>query len=171
METIETTNTVEKGGYATEIEGASHQMINHRTVLREVRAVYRGNKKGWLHMKTVADAAEAIRKVIPDNSREHFVCLYLNGANEMVAYAVVATGTANSCRVHPREVFQLAVLVGSVAIIFGHNHPSAVVTPSEDDKHLTKVLKKGAELLGIKILDHIVVTDRQHHSFFDNGGL
>ena len=170
METIETTGTHENG-YETKNEGTPSQVEIQRTVLREVRAVYRGKKKGWSHIRTAENAAEAIRKVIPDNSREHFVCLYLNGAHELVAYAITATGTANSCRVHPREVFQMAVLVGAVAIIIGHNHPSANVTPSEDDRHLTKVLKNGADLLGVKLLDHIVVTDRQKHSFVDNGGL
>jgi DNA repair protein RadC len=117
------------------------------------------------------DAAELIRKILPDNSREHLVVLYLDGAHQTISYAVTATGAANVVAVHPREVFQRAVLVGAAALIISHNHPSGSVEASEQDRVLTYVLKKAGECLGIKILDHVIVTNDSHYSFAEMGEL
>jgi DNA repair protein RadC len=93
------------------------------------------------------------------------VALYLDGAHTIIAYSVVFTGTANSCQVHAREIFQCAVLVGAVAVVVGHNHPSGEVSPSSEDLKVTKQLQDAGGLLGIKVLDHVIVTDLCFHSF------
>ena len=146
-------------------------VITRTTFVREVRAVYRGPRRSPAAMRSPSTAAEFIRKVLPDNSREHFVVLHLDGANQVISYSVVATGTANSCPTHPREVFQGSVLVGAVALIVSHNHPSGDLTQSEDDRKITARLKEAATLLGIKFHDHIIVTDSGFHSFAEGGGL
>ena len=105
------------------------------------------------------DVADFVRSVLTDNSREHCVALYLDGAHQVVSYSIISIGTANMSVVHPREVFQRAILAGAISIIIAHNHPSGVLTPSDEDHKVTKRLKDAGEILGIKLLDHLIVTD------------
>ena len=145
--------------------------VSRTTFVREVTAVYRGPRRAATVLRTPQTAADFIRKLLPDNSREHFVVLHLDGAHQVIGYAVVATGTANSCVVHPREVFQGAILMGAVALIISHNHPSGDETPSTEDRTLTTRLKEAAQLLGMKILDHVIVTNEGFHSLAEEGQL
>jgi hypothetical protein len=85
--------------------------------IREVSLSYRipsGKKKAKTFISGPDRAADFIRRVLPDNVREHFMALYLDGSHSVVAYSVVATGGARYCPVIPREVFQPAVLVGAL---------------------------------------------------------
>lgn len=134
------------------------------TFIREVRATYHATGTKPFPITGPADTATFIRSVLTDNSREHFVAIYLDGAHQVVSYAMIAIGTANSCPVHPREIFQRAVLCGAVALIVAHNHPSGNLTPSKKDLAVTKRLRQGSELLGIRLLDHLILSDLEHHS-------
>ena len=102
-------------------DGIGGNIATKTTFVREVTAVYRGARRATVEMGTPEGAADFIRKVLPDNSREHFVALYLDAGHKVMAFSVIATGTANSCPVHPREVFQMGFLTGAIAIIVGHN--------------------------------------------------
>ena len=145
---------------------------NNFVWVREVRVNYHGPKrKVFKGIKEAKGAAEIIRKLLPDNSREHFIGLYLNGAHEVIAYSILATGTANACPVHPREIFQPAILSGAIAILVAHNHPSGQCEPSSADCAVTKNLKDAGELLNIKLLDHLIITQDGFYSFCENSGL
>jgi len=87
------------------------------------------------------------------------VALYLNASHHVAAYSIVSIGSANSAPVAPREVFQRAVLTGAISIVVAHNHPSDSTEPSPDDRAVTKRLRDAGQLLGIKVLDHLIVTD------------
>jgi DNA repair protein RadC len=89
--------------------------------------------------------------------REEFWILHLNTKNRLIGYEVVSTGSLTASVVHPREVFKAAILNNSNGIICAHNHPSGDTTPSREDISITKRLKEGAEILGIRLLDHIIV--------------
>ena len=96
------------------IETAPENQPSGRTAtvtkfVREIRVNYRGPKKEQVSIQLPKTAADFIRKVLPDNSREHFVCLYLDAAHAIAGFAVTATGTATYCLVHCREVFQRAI--------------------------------------------------------------
>ena len=151
--------------------GMEKTRMGHSTFVREVTAVYRGARRATTKIKEPKCSADFIRKILPDNSREHFVALYLDGAHKVVAFSVVSTGTANSCHVHPREVFQGAILAGAVAIIVGHNHPSGDMTPSGDDRKVTACLSDAGKLLGIRLLDHVIVVEDGFHSFSKAGDI
>lgn len=138
------------------------------TFVREIAAHYRGPRRTQIQVGGPSDAARFMRGVFPDNSREHFVALYLDGAHKVMAFSIVATGCANSCPVHPREVFQNAILSGAISIIIGHNHPSGSTTPSAEDRKVTEVLKAAGELLGIRVLDHVIVGEDDFYSFASN---
>ena len=89
--------------------------------------------------------------------REHFVVVHLDGQNRMIAKETIAIGSLNEATVHPREVFKSAVHHGSAAIICLHNHPSGNMTPSLNDIAMTERLVKCGELLGIKVLEHLII--------------
>jgi len=129
------------------------------TFIREVRVTYQPTTSKLFAIKGPDDVADFVRSILTDNSREHFIALYLDGAHQVASYSIVSIGTANSAVVHPREVFQRAILAGAVSIIIAHNHPSGVLTPSPEDHKVTRRLKEAGEILGIKLLDHLIVTD------------
>jgi DNA repair protein RadC len=118
------------------------------------------------------DAAPIIRALIGDADREHFVVLCLDGKNAVIAANIVSVGSLNLAIVHPRETFKAAVLCNANAIICGHNHPSGDPEPSMEDQALTKRLHAAGEVLGIKLLDHIIIGDEgRQYSFADQGRL
>lgn len=96
--------------------------------------------------------------------REVFVVLVLNARNAVLAKELISVGTTASSLIHPAQIFKPAILAGSVAIVVAHNHPSGDVTPSVEDDAVTKRLVAAGEILGIKVLDHIIVAGE--HDFF-----
>lgn len=91
-----------------------------------------------------------------DRRQEHFISVTLDGAHQVIATRVVTVGTLNSSQIHPRELFADAISDRAAAVIVAHNHPSGELTPSAEDLQVTARLKKGGELLGIKLLDHLI---------------
>lgn len=102
---------------------------------------------------------------------EEFVTVFLDAKHAPIGYQVVSVGSLTLSIVHPREVFKGALLANAAAIVFAHNHPSADPTPSTEDIELTKRLKECGELLGIRVLDHVVMGDTRNYSFADHGTL
>lgn len=117
------------------------------------------------------DAADILKAYIGDCDREHFVAVMLDTKNKVAAINTVSIGSLNSSIVHPREVFKAAILHNSNCILLGHNHPSGVLTPSSEDLITTNRLVDAGNILGIKILDHIIVSESDHLSFLDKGFL
>ena len=99
------------------------------------------------------------------------MALYLSAAHEVICYSLISTGTANAAMISPRELFQRAIACGAVALVFAHNHPSGHVEPSAEDRRVTTQIKDAGELLGIKLLDHVIVSDTGFYSFQDKGEL
>lgn len=137
--------------------------------LREVVVNFKNTKKTYSKIREASGVAETVRKCLITNAKENFIALYLDGAHAVIAYSVVSVGLQNVTQVHPREVFQAAILCGAVALVIAHNHPSGNLEPSKEDIKVTKVLKESGELLGIKLLDHVIVTDSSFFSFVENG--
>jgi len=104
-----------------------------------------------------------------DRKQEHFICISLNGANEVIASRVVSVGLVNKTHVHPREVFADPITDRASTIIVAHNHPSGDLEPSKDDIAITKQLKAAGETLGIRLLDHIIFNQKGYYSFLDKG--
>lgn len=128
-------------------------------VIREVAIRYVGrSKKAPAAIRGPADAAAFLRRAVADDAREHFVAIYLDGRHRPIAHQIVSIGTATASLVHPREVFQPAVLLGACAVVVAHNHPSGDPSPSSEDREVTKRLAEAGNLLGITLLDSIVWT-------------
>jgi len=97
-----------------------------------------------------------MRSKIKDYSKEHFYVIALNSRNWSVSE--ISIGTLDSSLVHPREVFSEAIKNKAVSVIFVHNHPSGDPEPSEEDLAITKKLIDSGNVLGIKVIDHIIIT-------------
>ncbi len=106
---------------------------------------------------------------IADKQQEHFICISLNGANEVIEKRLVTVGLLNNCQVHPREVFADVITDRAASVIFAHNHPSGELTPSQSDLKFQEQLTKAGNILGINIIDHIIISKRGYYSFQEHG--
>ena len=102
-------------------------------------------------------------------NQETFLAVYLNGANRVIKAERISTGTLNSAAVHPRDVFRPAIINDTAAVILAYNHPSGTLETSPEDVALTGRLKKAGEIVGIRVLDHIVFTAHGYLSMKQEG--
>ena len=117
------------------------------------------------------DAYEMIKEQLEGLDREQFIIACLNTKNEPTNITVVSVGSLNKAIVHPREVFKTAILSNAASIMAFHNHPSGETTPSQQDIQLTNRLYQAGELLGIKLLDHLIIGDGRFTSLKEKGYL
>ena len=129
--------------------------------------VRRRIKPAGLKISRPSDALPLIQHY-GDRTQEHFLCISLNGANEVMQVRVVTIGLVNQSHVHPREVFSDVIVERASAIIMAHNHPSGRVEPSREDTEVTQRIKVAGDLLGIELLDHIVFTQDKYYSFAEH---
>jgi DNA repair protein RadC len=101
--------------------------------------------------------------------QEHFVCITLNGAGELIEKRTISVGILNHSPVHPREVFAPAITDRAASVIFVHNHPSGNPEPSSQDIAITRQLKDAGEILGIRVQDHLIIAARGHTSLRERG--
>jgi DNA repair protein RadC len=108
-----------------------------------------------------------------DDDKEHFWVLLLNAQNHYLMHTEVSVGTQSATLVHPREVLGPAVREGASAIILVHNHPSGDPTPSREDLRLTRQLREGAQLLDLRLHEHIIIGNgtRRYISLSQRGGI
>jgi len=105
-----------------------------------------------------------------DADKEHFVLLAMNNKNKVNGFKVVSTGSLTASLVHPREVWRAALHLCAAAVVFVHNHPSGDPAPSQEDQEITRRLKETGDVLGIRVLDHVVLgDDGRFFSFSDRG--
>lgn len=105
---------------------------------------------------------------LANETKEHFITLHLDGKNRILCIDLVSSGSLSQAIVHPRECFKTALLSSAAAIILLHNHPSGDPAPSREDREITRRLKEVGELLGIRVLDHIIVGS-SYFSFVEMG--
>ena len=103
--------------------------------------------------------------------REEFKVILLDGKNVIIKDVTVSEGSLTLSIVHPREAFVPAVKESAAAVIFVHNHPSGDPEASAEDRALTKRLVSVGEIMGIRVLDHVIIGDRRYLSFADQGWL
>jgi DNA repair protein RadC len=121
------------------------------------------------HVRSAQDVFDAFRDRFAASDREEFLAVILDGRNRIAGFNLISIGTLTSSLVHPREVFKPAILASAAALVLVHNHPSGDPEPSAEDRALTSRLQQAGELLGIRILDHVVVGDGRFRSFAEEG--
>lgn len=104
-----------------------------------------------------------------DNRIEVFKILLLNSSNQIFREVVISEGSLNLSIVHPREVFRLAITESAASVMLMHNHPSGNPEPSPEDLKLTRQLVNAGEILGIKVIDHIIISGSSFTSFVSKG--
>ena len=125
-------------------------------------SLVRESESGWNNTRAINQASQVekfLRPYTDTLDREEFIMLALDAKNMPIGWNVVSIGTLTLSLVHPREVFKAALSMNAAAIIAVHNHPSGDPTPSREDLALTKRLKDCGELLGIRLLDHVITGD------------
>ena len=145
---------------AKRINIVSIKMVKESSFLYQIRTI-----------SSPKDAYEMIKEQLEGLDREQFIIACLNTKNEPTNISVVAVGTLNKAIVHPREVFKTAILSNAASIMAFHNHPSGETTPSQQDIQLTNRLYEAGELLGIKLLDHLIIGDGTFTSLKEKGYL
>jgi DNA repair protein RadC len=143
--------------------------------LMSIRAVFkkevvREAAPAWLSARC-ADAGQVFElfRDLSRETKEHFVALHMDNKNRINCYDTVSIGSLSASIVHPREVYKSALLSSAAAVIFLHNHPSGDTTPSREDMEITQRLKEAGELLGIRVLDHLIIGDSGFYSFTNSG--
>lgn len=144
--------------------------------VRELRVVYTKSSQpqSWPRAKgihTARDAATILVPILEHEVQEVFGVLVLSTKHTLIGYQEVHRGTLDNVSVHARDVFRAALLLNASGIVLAHNHPSADPTPSADDIAMTRQLVAAGELLGVEILDHIIVGEKQYVSFKETGRL
>jgi len=137
-------------------------------VVASLEFARRRSAKGLLVIQKAQDVLPLIMP-IADKKQEHFLCLSLNGANEVIGNRVVTVGLLNSSQVHPREVFAEVISDRAASVILAHNHPSGVLKPSPEDITINQQLIDAGKILGITVLDHIIITKKGYLSFEEAG--
>jgi len=106
---------------------------------------------------------------IAGKKQEYFVCISLNGTNEVIEKRIVTVGLLDKTQVHPREVFADVITDRAAAVIFAHNHPSGELKPSSSDLKIHEQLTEAGKILGINVLDQIIVSKKGYYSFQEEG--
>jgi len=104
-----------------------------------------------------------------DDDKEHFWAIFLNSQNRYLLHTLVSLGTQSASLVHPREVLGPALREGAASVILVHNHPSGDPTPSAEDRAITERLRQVGDLVGIRVLDHVVIGRARYASMAEEG--
>ncbi len=127
-------------------------------------------KKGYkLQIKTAADVYQYYVDELQNKTKEYFYALFLDTKNRILKEELVSIGTLNESLIHPRELFNSAVQASCNSVIIVHNHPSGDCVPSDSDKEVTKVLVDAGEIMGIKVLDHVIIGKEGFMSLKESG--
>jgi DNA repair protein RadC len=117
------------------------------------------------------DVVAILQDELLSADREKLICLMLNAKNVVIGMEIVSVGTLTSSMAHPREIYKSAILKNAASIILSHCHPSGDPTPSRDDIQMTERVAKAGEILGIRLLDHVIIGEQGTFSFRNAGQL
>lgn len=160
--------------YQANLFGEGTLPETRKIIIKQIEARYRNevlreDAPKWVSKRYTAPCQIfEIFKYLRLEAKEHFIVLHLDGKNRIVCYDPVSVGSLNQSIVHPREVFKTACLSSAAAILLIHNHPTGDPDPSREDLEITRRLREAGDLLGIKVLDHIIIGD-SYLSFVERG--
>lgn len=135
-------------------------------LIRESSVLYKNRT-----VNSPQEAADLFEPFLKDEDRENFLIAGLDSKNKPTVISIISVGSLNSSIVHPREVFKIAILSNSNAIILAHNHPSGLPEPSREDLEVTRRLIEAGKILGIEVLDHIIIGSHSRFVSFKEKGI
>jgi len=127
------------------------------------------HKKSIQKISSSKHVFELMQYILGDLSHEEFWVVYLNNSNVVLAKQQISKGGLNSTLVDLRLIYKRALELSAVGVILTHNHPSGKLSPSGADKMLTEKIKNAGHALDIRVLDHVIITEKNYFSFADEG--
>ena len=154
-----------------EFKGLGSAKTAHIQAALEIGRRFREDEAstGKQKVSSAKDIVDILKPQLRDLKTETFKVVYLDSNNRIIDIADATTGTVNHAIPIVREIIHTALQKFAVSIICVHNHPSANITPSTEDKKLTKELSDAGKLMEIKLVDHIIIGDDNYYSFSDEG--
>ena len=148
--------------------------IKSAVILAALELGKRSNSLKSLNSVKITEASTVFnyyRNVFINKKQEYFYSIYLDSNKVVISEKLLFIGTLDHSLVHPREVFKEAISVSASSIICIHNHPSGNVMPSRNDIEITKRLIEIGEMLGIRVVDHVIIGIDKYYSFLENGDI
>ncbi len=127
------------------------------------RRFYDKSESGFVTIRKAEDVYDYLQDM-RNLPKEHLRGLYLNSHNRVIRDEVISIGTINSNLIHPREVFRPAIECNAAAVVLAHNHPSGEAKPSHEDIEITHQIIQAGKILGIRVLDHVIITKHAYSS-------
>ena len=137
---------------------------NYRGIRCRVCLIRENTKGDLIPIVQQKDVYNLVKDELVNSDREMFLSVMLTSKNHLIGVETVSLGSINASIITPRDVFKSAILANAVSVILCHNHPSGDLTPSMQDIEITKRLIEVGELVGVKVLDHLVVSDKGYRS-------
>lgn len=145
--------------------------IQLKAIAELSKRIAKSNRGYQLRMDTPESIASYYMEHMRHRKEEHVICAYFDTKCNFLGDIEISKGSANFAYVSPREIFLHALDKKAILFILLHNHPSGDPTPSNDDVQITKRIEKGAQILELQFIDHIIIGDNQYYSFKENGQL
>ena len=151
------------------LRGFGKNKLDKIACIKEI--IYRINMEKSKALTQISSPNDVLTyfKDMEDLRQEEIRLIMLNTKNKIIAHKTISKGTVNASIVTPREIFFPAIKMMASSIILVHNHPSADVTPSNEDKNITEVVARSGKLINIKLLDHIIIGKNKIYSFKEAG--
>ena len=151
------------------LRGFSKNKLDKIACIKEI--IYRINMEKSKALTQISSPNDVLTyfKDMEDLRQEEIRLIMLNTKNKIIAHKTISKGTVNASIVTPREIFFTAIKMMASSIILAHNHPSADVTPSSEDKNITEIVARSGKLINIKLLDHIIIGKNKIYSFKEAG--
>jgi DNA repair protein RadC len=149
-----------------------------KTIAAKVRNIFLFNRAilSQLNQRDVStqfrqshEIYEYIRYIFFGLNEEHFYVCYLNRANRVIKCSLISSGGVHGTVVDITTILKHAIAYSASGIVMMHNHPSGNLKPSDQDKKLTNNVKESCDLMSIRLLDHLIITDHGYYSFADEG--
>jgi DNA repair protein RadC len=140
---------------------------NYKGIRCRVCLIRENTSDEVIRINKPSDAYELVKEELVNSDREILLSIMLTVNNDLIGVETVSIGSITASTTTPRDVFKSAILANAVAIIVCHNHPSGELVPSDSDIKITKQLIAAGELLGIKVLDHLIVSNKGYKSLRD----
>lgn len=151
-----------------EIKGIGPNKAMQILAISELGKRYANSKNPVKKISSAKDVFNYFHENLKNEKQENFYILILNNHNKIVKEELISKGILDTAILHPREVFKPAIKYSASKIILIHNHPSGNSKPSKEDLEITQILIESGNLLGIKILDHIIIGNGNYWSWIEN---
>jgi DNA repair protein RadC len=141
---------------------------NYKGVKCRVYLIREGDDDEVIRLNNSKDVYDLVKDELVNSDREILLSVMLTVKNQLIGVETVSIGSTYATTMLPRDVFKSAILANAVGIILCHNHPSGELIPSSEDIHHTKLLMEAGKLIGVKVLDHLIVSNKGFYSLRDN---